>query len=93
MNQEEQAKKIQKVIAKAWADEVFKQKLISQPKETLREEGLDPPAELEVRVVESTQKVIYLVLPPKPPSDDIEVEEVGARLAASPGCACYHTFH
>jgi len=82
MNQEEQTKKMQKIIAKAWADETFKQKLLSNPSETLSEAGLEPPPGVEVRVVESTDKVVYLVLPPAPPSDDIGHEQIDARQAA-----------
>jgi hypothetical protein len=92
MNQEEQAKKMQKVIAKAWTDEGFKQKLISQPSETLRDEGMDVPQGVELRVVESTEKVVYLVLPPKPSSDEISHEQVEQRLAAGCGgkyCFCW----
>jgi hypothetical protein len=81
MNQEEQAKKIQKVIAKAWADEAFKQRLISQPSETLREEGVDTPPDVELCVVESTDKLVYLILPPRPTDMSIEAELVERRLA------------
>ncbi len=80
MNREELAKKIQKVIAKAWADEAFKQRLLSNPSETLRGEGIEPPPGVEVRVVESTDKVYYLVLPPKPQGE--EITEMPARQAA-----------
>lgn len=81
MNQEEQAKKIQRIIAKAWTDEAFKQKLISQPSETLREEGVETPPDVELRVVENTDKQVYIVLPPRPADVPIEAEFVERRLA------------
>lgn len=87
MDREEHAKRIQKIIAKAWADEAFKQKLIAQPSETLREEGLDVPPEVVVHVVESTDKVFYLVLPPPPNSDeisDVTLEQVSGGQSCSP---------
>lgn len=88
MNQEEQVKKMQKVIAKAWADEAFKQKLIAQPAETLREEGLDTPPEVELRVVECTDKVVYVVLPPKPRGDESEIVSIEERAVADNTFGC-----
>jgi hypothetical protein len=87
MNQEEQAKKIQKVIAKAWLDDEYKRKLISNPMETLNEEGLEAPRGVEIRVVESTEKVVYLVLPPRPSDDEAKLEEVVKRNAAYSVCS------
>jgi hypothetical protein len=83
MNREEQRKKIQKIIAKAWADEAFKQKLLSNPLETLREQGVSIPPGIDVRVVESTADVYYFVLPPKP--EGMDIQEAVDRIAASPG--------
>lgn len=53
------------VMAKAMADEAFKQKLIDQPRATLAEEGIEVPAGLEIRVVEDTDRLLHLVLPDK----------------------------
>jgi hypothetical protein len=73
MTREEQAKKIQKVIAKAWADEAFKQSLLANPAETLREQGIEAPPNVDVRVVECTDSVYYIVIPPRPAvAPDIE---------------------
>ena len=44
MNQEEQGKKISQLIARCWADEGFKQKVLADPAATLRAEGLELPA-------------------------------------------------
>jgi hypothetical protein len=78
MNQEEQKKKVQKVIAKAWEDETFKERLLSNPAETLRSEGLEVPPEVEVRILEKTNNVYYFFLPPKPSDDSIMVESLEA---------------
>lgn len=77
MSQEEQAKKMQKVIAKAWSDEGFKQKLIANPRTALNEEGVKTPSGVQLHVVENTDKVQYIVLPPKP----TELEFSDQRLA------------
>ena len=86
MNREEQAKKIQKIIAKAWADDAFKQRLLSKPSETLREKGIEVPSEVEIRVVESTSNVYYVVLPPRPSSGEVDVEVADERVAALMFC-------
>lgn len=80
MDGEEQAKKMQKVIAKAWADEAFRQKLLADPSATLKEEGLETPPGVEVRVLESTDEVYYFVLPPKP--SDVDLDDLDTREAA-----------
>ena len=89
MDREEQAKRVQKIIAKAWVDEAFKQRLLSKPSETLREEGMDVPLDVEVRAVESTDKVFYFVIPPKPESDECDIQECGAREAAEASCQSF----
>lgn len=79
----ERGKTMAKIIAKAWADEAFKQKLMAQPAETIREEGLDVPPEVELRVVECTDKVMYFVLPQKPMIGKGSIEELEGRKAAA----------
>ncbi len=72
MNQEEVSQKISQLIAKCWADEGFKQKLLADPARTLKDEGAEVPAGLTVNVLENTDQVFHLVIPPKPTelSDD-----------------------
>ncbi len=48
MNQEEQDKKISQLIAKCWADEGFKKKVLADPAKTLRAEGMELPADLVI---------------------------------------------
>jgi hypothetical protein len=62
----EHRKKIAKVIAKAWSDRSFKEKLFSDPKEVLEANGISLPTDLEVKVVEQTNKLIYVVIPFRP---------------------------
>lgn len=54
------------VIAAAWCDQEFKERLIAQPREVLAERGIGLPEGVEVEVVENTPSKIYLVLPQKP---------------------------
>ena len=63
---QEQARRYGQVVAKAWQDEGFKQRLLSDPQGALAEHGIEVPAGQQVRVVENTDQVVHLVLPPKP---------------------------
>lgn len=62
----DQAKQYQQIIAKCWADESFKQQLMADPAGTLKQEGVEVPAGMMIKVVENTGQVFHLVLPPNP---------------------------
>jgi hypothetical protein len=92
MNQSEQGKKISQIIAKAWADDGFKKRLVSDTKNTLKAEGLDVPADLNVKAVEDTENVFHFVLPAKP--SDVELSEeylsdVAGGITISHCCCSY----
>ncbi len=61
------------IVAKAWADEDFKNRLISNPKTVMREHGLELPAS-EVRVIEDTQEIRHFILPASPTGELLEEE-------------------
>jgi len=76
------------VLAKAWADEEFKARLLADPAAVLREEGLPIPQGIEVRAVENTDTVMYLTIPPKPGeelSDEQLNQVVGGDTASTAG--------
>ena len=54
------------VVVKALKDEDFKQKLIKDPVNTLREEGLEIPDGVNITVCEETNNQCFLILPEKP---------------------------
>lgn len=62
----EQTKKMAKMIARAWSDDSFKALLLSNPREALIEYDITIPTGIEVRVVEETDSVMYIVLPIRP---------------------------
>src|SRR5262245_29466245 len=62
----EQAERGGQVGARAWSDEAFKQRLLSDPRAVLAEAGLPVPATLQVQVHEVTPTHLHLVLPPPP---------------------------
>ena len=57
LNQEEQGKKMGQLIAKCWADEGFKRKLLADPAATLKAEGAELPAGLSIKALADDDKV------------------------------------
>jgi hypothetical protein len=66
-------KKYLQLVERASADSKLKQRLLDDPKTVLQEYGLEVPEGVEVRVVESTEKVLYLTLPRQPAGDGGEL--------------------
>jgi hypothetical protein len=77
--------KASELVAKAWSDESFKKRLMKDPMPVLKEHGFPlPPPGVEVRVVENTDKVRYLLLPNRPSSGqlkDADLDGVAGGLA------------
>jgi hypothetical protein len=72
------------LVARAWSDEALKERLIEDPQAVLEEFGIEAPDDVELRIVEDTDRVRHLVLPTSP-TDDLEDEE----LTASVGRDCF----
>jgi hypothetical protein len=80
---DEQQRTGAKIVAQVWADEDFKARLLADPAAVLKDAGLDEPADVELRVLENTANLTYLVLPAVPDAAQIS-EQVDVRVA--PGC-------
>lgn len=52
-----------KIIANAWIDLDFKERLVSNPRSVLAEAGLQPPPHIEILVVENTIQEFYVPVP------------------------------
>jgi hypothetical protein len=76
MNQDEQGKKMGQVIAKAWADEEFKRKLLADATAVLKAEGIEVPDGVAMRIVENTDKMLHLVIPSAPASIELSDDEL-----------------
>jgi len=80
------------IVAQAWCDEDFMQRLLSDPRAVLAEHDLEvlPGTEVEVVLgtevkVDDTDIVRRFILPAGPPDELIEEELVGGPVAY---CAC-----
>lgn len=69
-----------RIVAKAWADEAYKKRLLADPAKVAAEEGLIVPEGVALKLVEAAHRQAWLVLPPKPREE--QPSELEARLAA-----------
>jgi hypothetical protein len=83
----EHQKKWAVCVAKAWADEDYKQRLMSDTAAVLKEEGFVVPEGMRIKVVENTRDLLHMVIPAKPDSAEGAIEDVEERLAAM-SCLC-----
>ena len=79
METTERLDSLQQVIARAWADDDFKTRLLADPVHTLEAAGANLPAGLEIKAMENTDRVFHLVLPAKPTHlSDLDLERIAA---------------
>jgi hypothetical protein len=59
------------IIEKAWADDAFKQKLLTNPKAAIQEAfGVNVPDQIELKAFEESSTEFYLVIPANPSKTD-----------------------
>jgi hypothetical protein len=68
-----------RLVAKAWSDESLKQRLIEDPATVLREQDIEVPYDVEIKVLEDTDQVRHLILPASP-SGDLSDEDLGGTV-------------
>jgi hypothetical protein len=73
-----------KIVDKAWHDDGYKDRLKRDPRSVLKEEGLEIPQDVEIKLVEDTPSVVHLTLPAKIAADisenDLETVAGGAKI-------------
>jgi len=84
------SKQLGAIVAKAWKDPAFASRLKSDPKAVLQEHGINLPKNTKVTVLENTDKVIHLAVPPRPSGqlDDEHLKQVaGGGTTSTAGSA------
>ncbi len=79
----EERKEYAKIIAQAWVDEEFKAKLLADPATVLKENGIEIPEGMTVKVIEQKENEIQIPLPEKPANLNLAVEELQERAQAN----------
>lgn len=68
--------KFAQITAKAWMDEAFKRRLLSEPATVLQEYGLEVPPGVRIKVMEDTDTLVHLSLPPRPTDQELSEEDL-----------------
>jgi hypothetical protein len=88
----DQQQKFREIIARAWKDENFKQRLLSDPKGVFREAGIPLPSNLKVNVHVDTPDTMNLIIPRNPAESELSEETLNAVSGGSgAGDTCYQT--
>jgi Nitrile hydratase, alpha chain len=75
----------EKLIARAWADEGFRERLKSDPRAAVAEEtGITVPEAIEIEVLEETPEKGYLVIP----VNRVEISEEQLEAASGGSSIC-----
>src|SRR4051812_37765308 len=87
-----------RIVAKAWADDQFKARLLEDSGTILLEHGLELPAGVQVKVVEDsklvadTDEICHLVLPARPTAELQEEEFAALDATTGPWAGCGFSF-
>jgi hypothetical protein len=66
MYREEFQKAYGRIITQAWSDAAFKEKFLSDPIGVFKENGIEVPEGVHVKIVENTDEEVSFILPSKP---------------------------
>jgi hypothetical protein len=69
------------VISRAWTDEDYKARFVADPVGVMAEAGIETPAGMDFRVVENTDSVVHIILPPAP-AEEVELSDEALEVVA-----------
>lgn len=76
MDSSVQQQEMERIAAKAWLDDAFKAKLLTDANTALAEEGIEVPAGITIKVIENTPSTLHFVLPAKPHDGELSEEQL-----------------
>ncbi|KIX14130.1 nitrile hydratase subunit alpha [Dethiosulfatarculus sandiegensis] len=77
-----------RIVAKAWADADYKQRLLTDFEGVMKDEGVDLPPDMEFKVIDQKNENHWVLVLPPPPENIGQVEDVASRMVASAQCCC-----
>ncbi len=77
-----------KVVARAWSDEAYRDRLSEDPAKTLIEAGVEVPSDVEIKIVQNTPSVRHFVLPAPPPEGELMEEDLEKVAGGSQVITC-----
>jgi hypothetical protein len=96
MTAQQTTKEWGRIVARAWADDQFKDRLLAEPAAVMREHGLEVPTGTQVKVVEDAAlatdtDICHFVLPARP-AVELQEEEFAGSVAAGVWGGCGRCF-
>jgi len=73
---EKRQQQMGRIVAKCWADEEFKKRLLADTAGTLRAEGIEVPEGITINAVENSEQNYTIVIPPKPGESELTDDEL-----------------
>lgn len=77
-------KDLVRLIRKAWDDVTFRDRLVANPHEVLRENGFDISDDIEIEFTPNTAQTLYIPLPAPRPGATLSAVEMEATKQAKP---------
>ena len=77
----EQKNALAQLFAACWKDEALKSRFLTEPREILKEYGLDIPDNMDVKVVENADDCVHIPLP-APPAGVMDLSDTELSKAA-----------
>ena len=84
-------KKWWQLVAKAWSDPALKKRLLADPQAVLKENGMPVPAGARVSVHEGNAQTIHLLLPPRPPPEEVSDADLQQVAGGQSGTSTVQT--
>ncbi len=80
-----QITKLGEIISRAWEDQAFKMRLLSNPANALKEHGVEISEGVRFHFHENSNQEIHIVIPERPDEFDEPIDDAAMRLSGG-GC-------
>ncbi|MFP4547457.1 MAG: NHLP leader peptide family RiPP precursor [Fidelibacterota bacterium] len=75
------SKKMSKLMMELYANPELKEEFLNNPKKVLAEKGIEYPEDQEIKVVEETENLKYIILPYMDDSSEISTESLERKMS------------